>query len=94
MLSPVKMIPQIFASTKFPPGKNTSNEIPSPYINHTNERKNKVTKFLALKKGVQYNILTYWAYILSIQNEKNPKIERKRKSPSDIYLPVVQVKEN
>ena len=31
---------------------------------------------------------------LLLQNEKNPKIERKRKSPSGIYLPVVQVKEN
>ena len=40
-----------------PPGKITLNEIPSPLINHTNERKNKITKFFALKKAVQYNIL-------------------------------------
>ena len=42
---------------KFPPGKITPNEIPSPLINHTNERKNKITKIFALKKAVQYNIL-------------------------------------
>ena len=43
---------------KFPPhGKITLNEIPSPLINHTNEGKNKITKFFALKKGMQYNIL-------------------------------------
>ena len=40
-----------------PPEKITPNEIPSPFINHTNERKNKITKFFALKKAVQYNIL-------------------------------------
>ena len=40
-----------------PPGKITPNEIPSPLINHTNERKNKITKVFALKKAVQYNIL-------------------------------------
>ena len=40
-----------------PPGKITPNRIPSPLINHTNERKNKITKFYALKKAVQYNIL-------------------------------------
>ena len=33
-----------------PPGKIIPNEIPSPPINHTNERKNKITKFFALKK--------------------------------------------
>ena len=42
---------------KLPPGKIIPNEIPSPLINHTNERKNKITKFFALKKAVQYNIL-------------------------------------
>ena len=42
---------------KFPPGKITPNEIPSPLINHTNERKNKIAKVFALKKAVQYNIL-------------------------------------
>ena len=38
--------------------KITANEIPSPLINHTNERKNKITKVFALKKAVQYNTLT------------------------------------
>ena len=40
-----------------PSGKITPNEIPSPLINHTNERKSKITKFFPLKKAVQYNIL-------------------------------------
>ena len=39
-----------------PPVKITSNEIPSPLINHTNERKNKIIEFFVLKKAVQYNI--------------------------------------
>ena len=34
--------------------------------------------------------LRYFLYRM----KKNPKIERKRKSPSGIYLPVVQAKEN
>ena len=42
---------------KFPPGKITPNETPSSLINHTNERKNKITNFFGLKKAVQYNIL-------------------------------------
>ena len=43
---------------KLPPlGKITPNEIPYPLINHTNERKSKITKFFALKKALQYNIL-------------------------------------
>ena len=46
---------------KFPTGKITPNEIPSPLTNHTNEKENKITNFFALKKAVQYNILTYWA---------------------------------
>ena len=32
---------------KSPHGEITPNEIPSPFINHTNERKNKITKFFA-----------------------------------------------
>ena len=42
---------------KLPPGKITPNEIPSPLINHTNERKNKIIEFFVLKKAMQYNIL-------------------------------------
>ena len=54
---PRKLLP-----VKIPPppplrGKITPNEIPSPLINHTNERKNKITIFFALKKTVKYNIL-------------------------------------
>ena len=48
---------RILPPRKSPPGKITPNEIPFPLINHTNERKNKITKFFALKKAVQYNIL-------------------------------------
>ena len=51
------MPPRIFRSGKLPPGKITANEIPSPPINHTYERKNKITNFFALKKAAQYNIL-------------------------------------
>ena len=40
-----------------PSGKITPNEILSPLINHTNERKSKIIKFFPLKKAVQYNIL-------------------------------------
>ena len=94
-LPPVKITPQNFSPEKIPPpGKITPNEIPSPLINHTNERKNKITKFFALKKAVQYNILIKITKVLFdtqmisqkirgldtfLQNEKNPKIDRKRK---------------
>ena len=60
---PVKIAPQNFPPEKIvtwensPPGKITLNEIPSPLINHTNERKNKITKFFALKNAMQHNIL-------------------------------------
>ena len=93
---------------KLPPGKIIPNEIPSPLINHTNERKSKITKFFALKKALQYNILIKITKVLFdtqmishkilgldtffTEWKKNPKIERKRKSPSGMYLPVVQVK--
>ena len=40
-----------------PPEKVTRNQIPSPLINHINERKNKISKCFALKKAVQYNVL-------------------------------------
>ena len=52
-----KSPPRIFSPRKLPPGKITPNKISSPLINHTNERKNKIKKFFALKKAVQYNIL-------------------------------------
>ena len=52
-----KLPPRIFPPRKSPPpGKITPNEIPSPLINHTNERKNKIIEFFVLKKAVQYNI--------------------------------------
>ena len=54
---PVKIAPRVSPPRKLPPGKIIPNEIPSPLINRTNERKNKITKFFALKKVVQYNIL-------------------------------------
>ena len=47
-----------------PLGNVTPNEIPYPLINHTNERKNKITKLFALKKAVQYNILIKIAKVL------------------------------
>ena len=57
---PVKITFQNFFPKKIdpckncpPPGKITPNEIPSPVINHRNKRKNKITKFFALKKAVQ-----------------------------------------
>ena len=59
---PVKITPQKFVPEKIAPWENytprkiTPNEIPSPLINHTNESKNKITKFFASKKAVQYNI--------------------------------------
>ena len=42
---------------KIPPYEYSPQEIPSPLINHTNERKSKTIKFFALKKAVQHNIL-------------------------------------
>ena len=68
-LPPLKITPPSRHTKNLPPRKLTpmkslrlrklppSHEIPSPLINHTNERKNKITKFFALKKAVQYNIL-------------------------------------
>ena len=62
-LSPEKISPQKFAPEKialyenFPPEKITSEEIPIPLINHTNERKSKIAKVFALKKAAQHNIL-------------------------------------
>ena len=57
--SPLWKLPSVkITPRKLPPGKITPNEIPSPLINHINERKNKITKIFSLKKAVQYNILT------------------------------------
>ena len=109
-LSPVKITPRTLPPRKLAPGKIIPNEIPSPLINHTNERKSKITKFFALKKALQYNILIKITKVLFdtqmishkilgldtffTEWKKNPKIERKRKSPIGMYLPVVQVKQN
>ena len=110
-----KLPPRIFSPRKLPPvnipppGKITPNEIPSPLLNHTNERKNKFPKFFALKKAAQYNILIKITKALfdtrMISQEilgldtfftewNKSKMEQKRKLPSGIYVPVVQVKEN
>ena len=58
-LPPVKITPpqKIAPCENSSARKITPNEIPSPLINHTNERKNKIINFFALKKAVQYNIL-------------------------------------
>ena len=48
---------RIFPPRKLAPGEITSSETPSPFINHANERKNKIIEFFTLKKAVQYNIL-------------------------------------
>ena len=50
--------PEYLTRENCPPGKIIPNEILSPLINHTNEWKNKITKFFALKKPVQYNKIT------------------------------------
>ena len=56
-ITPQKFVPEKIAPWEnYPPGKITPNEIPSPLINHTNERKNKIIEFFVLKKAVQYNI--------------------------------------
>ena len=46
---PLAIFPQenCFLWKSLPPEKITSHEIPSPFINHTNKRKNKITNFLA-----------------------------------------------
>ena len=55
---PVKITPpQNFSLEKIAPWEITHSEIPFPLIIHTNERKNTITKFFALKKAVQYNTL-------------------------------------
>ena len=53
----VKITPQNFAPEKIVPCEISPHEIPSPLTNHANESKNKNTKFFALKKAVQHNIL-------------------------------------
>ena len=49
--------PGKLAPMKILPWKNSPHKIPSPLINYTNERKDKITKCFALKKAVQHNIL-------------------------------------
>ena len=51
-LPPLKIPPEKIAPYEIPP-----HEIPSSLTNHTNENKTKNTKFFALKKAVQHNIL-------------------------------------
>ena len=101
---------RIFPPRKLAPGETTSSEIPSPFINHASERKNKIIEFFTFKKAVQYNILFKITKVLFdtqvisqkilgldtffTESKKIPKVERKRKSSSGIYLPVVQFKEN
>ena len=60
-----------------PPWENyiIPNEILSPFIKHTNERKNKITKFFALKKAVQYNILIKTTKVLSDTQMISQKIQ-------------------
>ena len=64
-LIPMKIPPYEYSLNlpprKLPPEKINPSESPSPLINHTNERKNKITNIFALKKAAQCNILTYWA---------------------------------
>ena len=48
---PVKITPHKFAPEKIAPYENYPLEIPSPLTNHTNERKNEITKFFVLKKA-------------------------------------------
>ena len=93
--------PEICLRENFPPWENHPpwNTLPTY----------KSYKFLAVKKAVQYNILIKITKVLfDIQmitqktlgldtfftEGQNPKIKRKRKLPSGIYVPVVQVKEN
>ena len=52
-----KLPPRTLPTRKLPPMKIPPHEIPSPIINHTNERKNKMTKVFALKKAVQHYLL-------------------------------------
>ena len=67
----MKITPQNFPPKKIVPCENsplwkiTPYEIPSTLINHTNERRNKITKFFALRKAVQYNILMKITKVLS-----------------------------
>ena len=107
-ITPRNLPPRKLLPVKIPTEKITPNEIPFPLIKHTNERKNKITKFFA-KKAAQYNILIKITKVLfdtqMISQEilgldtfftewKNSKNRTKWKSPCSIYVPVVQVKEN
>ena len=47
----MKIPPMNIALMKAPPVKITPNEVPSPFTNHTNERKNKIIKFFCLEES-------------------------------------------
>ena len=97
---PAKITPPPVSSRNLPPRKLAPMKI-LPWINYTNERKDKFTKFFDLKKAVQHNILieiTKALFDTQMISQKIlgldtfftewKKIERKRKSPNG------QVKEN
>ena len=80
---------------------------PSPLINYTSERKNKITKFFALKKAVQYNIFIKITKILfdtqmisqkilglDIFFTEWKKIQKSNESASHQVAFTCQVKEN
>ena len=48
---PMKITPQNYFHEKIPPGKITPNEIPSPLINHTNEKKQQNYKIFCLEES-------------------------------------------
>ena len=87
---------------KLPPGKITPNEISSPIINHTNERKNKITKFFylegscAIQHPYQNNqgLLWYTDDLTENTGLRYFLYRMKKIQKSNIYLPGVQVKEN
>ena len=98
--SPCENYPPPVSSRNLPPRKLAPMKI-LPWINYTNERKDKFTKFFDLKKAVQHNILieiTKALFDTQMISQKIlgldtfftewKKIERKRKSPNG------QVKEN
>ena len=85
-ISPEKIAPW---ENSPPPGKITPNEISSPLINHTNERKNKITHFFFEENPYQNNQGPLWCTDDFTENiglryflyrvKKNAKIERKQK---------------
>ena len=88
---------------KILPWKISPHKIPSPLINYTNERKDKNTKFFALKKAVQHNILIEITKALFDTQMISQKILgldtfftewKKSKNWTKAKLPNGQVKEN